>query len=350
MIKLRMLIILLLTAVLFAGCSNSNEPSKGKTTGSKDGKLQIHATLYPIQYALERIGGDTVSVHSVYPPGADAHTYEPSSKEMVSIAKSDAFFYLGADMEPFSKSVAQSLASQNVRLIEIGKHKDLFIKDAHDHNHDDENHEHAADEHDAHKDHDEHDEHEDVPEHADEHHEEDHHHGDLDPHIWLDPVRMGEVAGIIKDELITINPEAKEMYEKNFSSLNDDLKSLDADYNSTLKDKKNKHILVSHAAFGYWEDRYGIEQVAINGLSPSNEPSQKQLANIVKQTKKYDLNYILFEQNITNRVSEIIQDEIGAKSAYIHNLEVLTEEDTNENANYLSLMKRNLKTLDKVMK
>jgi zinc transport system substrate-binding protein len=311
---MRFILVFVFAAIMIVGCSQPDQTDHSKETSEK--QLEIYTSLYPIQYAVERIGGDTVTTHSVYPPGADAHTYEPSSKEIVAIAKSDAFFYLGAGMEAFSETVADSLASQDVHLVEIGEKKDLFIKEEH---------------------------HDDGEEHGQ------HHHGDLDPHIWLDPLRLLEVSDIVKEELISLNPQAKEAYEKNFASLQEDLTELDKQFIAVLENKKNKHILVSHAAYGYWEDRYGIEQIAVNGLSSSNEPSQKELTNIINRTKEYGLDYIFFEQNVSNRVSEIIQAEIGAKSAVIHNLEVLTEEDMDKNEDYITLMERNLDVLDKAM-
>src|SRR5699024_11893769 len=123
----------------------------------------------------------------------------------------------------------------------------------------------------------------------------------------------------------------------------------DQSFQHVINSKKNKHILVSHAAYGYWEDRYGIEQISINGLSSSSEPSQKELTKIIQETEKHNLQYILFEENTSNRVSEIIRDEIGAKTITIHNLEVLTEKDIENNEDYLSLMRSNLDTLDKVL-
>lgn len=309
--------VILLLGVIAFGCSQPKQTSEEGTNATENNKLDVYTSLYPIQYVTERIGGDTVSVNTVYPPGADAHTYEPTSKEMIKIAKSDAFVYLGAGMESFAETAAESLASQDVKLIEIGEDKSLFLKDEHDGDDEEDNEEH-------------------------------HHHGDYDPHIWLDPIRLIEVSNIVKEELISLNPDAKAVYEENFAALKEDLTSLDEAYKDVLDKKKNKRILVSHAAYGYWGDRYGIEQISVNGLSSSNEPSQKQLTNIINQTKEYDLKYILFEQNTSNRVSEIVQDEVGAETAVVHNLEVLTEEDIEDGEDYISLMEYNLDILDKV--
>lgn len=161
---------------------------------------------------------------------------------------------------------------------------------------------------------------------------------------------MIEMASIIKEELIALNPEKEAYYNENFSKLKTDLLALDEAFQGKLDEKKNKQILVSHAAFGYWEERYGIEQISINGLTSESEPSQKELTEIIDQANSYNLDYIIFEQNSSNRVSEVIQNEIGAENLMIHNLSVLTEDDIANDEDYLSLMQYNLDVLDQATK
>ena len=48
--------------------------------------------------------------------------------------------------------------------------------------------------------------------------------------------------------------------------------------------------------------------------------------------------------------SKVIQDEIGAEALTIHNLEVRTEEDIENERDYISLMEDNLEILDQVTK
>lgn len=309
------IIILFIVLFITVGCTPSEQDA------ISDDQLTVYTSIYPIQYAVERIGGNTVAAKTVYPPGVDAHTFEPTSKDIAAIAKSDAFFYLGAGMEGFAESAASALSSQDTTLVELGKHEELFHVEEQEH--EDNHHDHSNDGHD---------------------------HGDHDPHIWLDPIRMMDMSEIIKEDLIELNPEQAEIYNNNYDDLKADLIALDKKYNDVLQEKTNKKILVSHAAFGYWEERYGISQISINGLTSSNEPSQKELAKIVKQAEQHKLNYIIFEQNVSNKVSEIIQDHIGAEALTIHNLSVLTEDDLDKGEDYLSLMKYNLDILDKATK
>lgn len=294
----------LLLFILLTACNSTNE--------TRDDQLLIYTSIYPIQYIAEEITGNEAVVKSIYPPGVDAHTYEPTSKEITEIANGDAFIYLGAGMESFAETAADALQSQDILFIEIGGHEHLFAEDEHDdHGHD---------------------------------------HGDHDPHIWLDPLRMIEIGEIIKDELVSLHPENEDEYIANFEALKQDLTVLDEEFTATLEPKDNKQILVSHAAYGYWEERYGIEQIPISGLSSSDEPSQKDLAEIARLAEKEDLTYVIFEQTGSNRLASIIQEYIHAEGLTIHNLEVLTEDDIAENENYLTLMEKNLEVLDQATK
>ncbi|WP_430791157.1 metal ABC transporter solute-binding protein, Zn/Mn family [Virgibacillus flavescens] len=311
--KICTIILLLLFSLTIAGCTSDKDKEQAGLT--------IYSSIYPIQYATERIAGDGVQVKSVYPPGVDAHTYEPTSKEMTDIAKADAFIYLGAGLEGFAETAAGALQSEDVALIELGTNKELF---------------HTEDEHEA--------------DHSEEETADTHNHGDHNPHIWLDPLRMIDMANQIKEELIELNPDKKERYNTNFTALKEDLLALDKQFKETLETKEQKEILVSHAAYGYWEERYGIKQIAIRGLTSSDEPSQKELTQIIDKANKEDLEYVIFEQNGSDRVSKIIQEQIGAKALHIHNLSVLTEEDIKNGEDYLSLMKHNLEVLDKATK
>ncbi|WP_307786994.1 metal ABC transporter solute-binding protein, Zn/Mn family [Pseudogracilibacillus auburnensis] len=388
--------IVLIFIFILAGCASgsSNEDADnkdGSDNNDTSNDLVLYTSIYPMQYVVEQIAGEDATVKSIYPPGVDAHTYEPTSKEITDLANGGAFFYVGAGMEGFADSAKEALQSQKVVFVEIEENnEDLFLEGEHEHAHDhgEDDHDHHAHEEDEHDEHgheeDEHDEHgHDEEEHDHHAHEEDEHdehghdeeehdhhaheeeddhdhhghddhhhhdHGDVDPHIWLDPLRMIGMGEIVKDALIELNPENEEKYNENFAILKENMTELDEEFKEKLQAKDNKQIIVTHAAYGYWEHQYGIEQIPISGLSSSDEPSQKELAEIAKLAKEQDLQYVIFEQNSSNRIASIIQDHIGAEKLELHNLEVLVDEDIENNDDYLSLMKKNLEVLDQATK
>ncbi|MCP3029062.1 metal ABC transporter solute-binding protein, Zn/Mn family [Halobacillus sp. A5] len=339
-------LILLMVILILGACGDQTSE---EDSGDEGEPLKINTTVYPLQYFTERIAGDAAEVETILPPGSDAHSYEPSTKEMVEMAEADAFIYNGAGLETYAEKISESIDSEDVEIVEASNGIDLSAG-SHDHEAEDdhEEEEHAGEEDDhAHEE----EEHTDAEEHDEDSHEgEDaHDHEGEDPHIWLDPVRSIEIAENIKETLVELQPESEEQFEENFSELEEDLNALDDDFHEQVEEQEKKEIIVSHAAYGYWEEAYGIEQIAVSGLSPSNEPSQKDLEDIIAVAEEHDIDHVLFEQNITPKVSEVVQGEIGADPLRVHNLSVLTEEDIENDEDYFTLMEQNLEVLNEAL-
>ncbi|MDQ0216364.1 zinc transport system substrate-binding protein [Oikeobacillus pervagus] len=322
----------ILTLILIlSGCGSPKSTSENKEVKDKE-TLNVYTTIYPLEDFTKKIGGEFVDVKSIYPPNVDAHTYEPSTKDMVNLANSDLFIYTGVGIEGFSEKASETLKKEDVQILKAGEGLEL-IESSHSHEHEHENEHHEDEAHD--------DEHKDSHEHK----EEEHHHGDVDPHIWLDPSLAIDLANNIKTSLSKLMPEHKEEFESNYTQLKGELEKLDQEFKTTIENSKTKYLLVTHAAYGYWEKRYGIEQIAITGLSPTQEPTQKQLQEIIQKSTEHNIHYVIFEQNVSPKVAKIIQEELGAKSLTLHNLEAVTEENVKQKDDYLSIMRENLETI-----
>ncbi|NMH71525.1 zinc ABC transporter solute-binding protein, partial [Bacillus sp. RO2] len=224
------------------------------------------------------------------------------------------------------------------------EHEDEAHEEEHNHEHEDEaheeehNHDHGEEAHEEEHNHD----------HGDEGHE-GHDHSNGDPHVWLDPTLSVTLAENIKNALVELKPEAKEDFEANFETLKTDLEKLDTEFKEALDSAKTNKILVNHAAYGYWESRYGLEQISVNGLSPTQEPSQKQLTEVINTANEYNIKYVIFDQNITGKIADVVKNEIKAEALVMHNLEAITEEDAENDEDYFSLMRQNLETLKKAL-
>lgn len=291
------------------GCTQKQSENEQPEKAAND-TLTIYTTLFPIEDFTKKIGGSHVNVKSIIPPGINAHTYEPTTKTMIEIAEGDAFIYSSEIMEPYADKISKALKDENVSLVEASNGITML----------------------------------ELNEETD-NHEEEHAHGDVDPHVWIDPILSIKLAENIKDSLIELKPEATEDFIANFNTLKMQLEILNGSFNDLVKGKKSPKILVSHAGYGYWEKRYGIEQISITGLSSTNEPSQQQLQKIIDNAKANNIKYIIYEQNVTPKVAEIIKNEIHADVLRIHNLSVLTEDDVKNNEDYFSLMEKNIETL-----
>jgi zinc transport system substrate-binding protein len=304
-------ILFLIFGSILVGCSEKKEST------NENGTITVYTTVYPLQYFTERIAGNLVSVESIYPPGADEHTFEPSQRDMMNIADAEMFFYIGLGLEGFVKKTQTTLKNEGVDFISVGD-KLILPENSHE------------------------SEEEEIIHDEEGHH---HEHGDIDPHVWLDPIYAKELAIAIKDELVSKLPAEEEMLEDNLQQLVSELETLHTAFQSTIETAHQKEVIVSHAAFGYWEKRYGLKQLSISGISSATEPSQKDLEKIVKVAKEKDLKYILFEQNVSSKLGEIIQDELGAKPLSLHNLATLTEKNVQDKETYFSLMNKNIESL-----
>lgn len=315
----------LVVGLILSGCGKIE--TVNKIGEEKKEELTVYTTIYPLEDFTQKIGGEYVEVQSIYPPNVDAHNYEPSTKEMITLANSDLFIYTGAGIEGFAEKASETLEKEDVNILKAAEGIELIESSHSDEHHDDE------------------DEHIDSEIHEDEGHD----HSDIDPHVWLDPVLSIDLANNIKNSLSKLMPEHATEFETNFNQLKIELEKLDQEYKMTIENSKNKSLLVSHAAYGYWEKRYGIEEIAITGLSPTQEPTQKELQAIIEESTKHNIHYVIFEQNVSPKVAKIIQEELGAESLTLHNLEAVTEENIKQNDDYFSIMRRNLETIKKAL-
>lgn len=325
--KIYLILLVLILTLFTAACGNDET-----ITQKSEDKVEVYTTVYPLQYFAERIGGDAVEVSSIYPAGANEHTFEPTQKDMIALADADLFFYIGLGLEGFVENAKKTLDGENVKMIStINNLSDDQLMTG-DHDHEEittEGHEEEASEEEA--------------------GHEGHDHGKTDSHVWISPVISQSLALSIKDSLIEAAPDQQKTFESNFETLIKELQQLDADFEEMASEATNKTFFVSHAAFGYISNTYGLEQIAISGLNSQDEPSQKELTKIIGLAKEKDIQYILFEQNVSSKLTKVIQQEVGAESLVLHNLGVLSQDDIDKNETYFTLMKKNLETLKTVL-
>ncbi|MEH7442593.1 zinc ABC transporter substrate-binding protein [Bacillus sp. JJ1122] len=313
--------ILIIIGTFLGGCGKESADTKKKN----ENLLQVYTTVYPLQYFAEQIGGEYVNVETIYPPGSDEHTFEPSQKDMMALADADLFLYVGLGLEGFVDKAGNSLENEDVKLVPVAE--ELHLEED---GHKDKA---AAEDHGSHE----------------EGSQDGHGHGDVDPHVWLDPIYANELALVIKNQLAEQMPEHKETFEKNYSELSGRLKALDQQFAEVTESAKRKEIIVAHSAYSYWEKRYGIDQISISGQSTTNEPSQKELQKLIAHAKDEKIKYVLKEQNFESKLAKMVQEELGAKSMTLHNLAVLTDENIKNKDTYFTLMEDNIATLKKAL-
>jgi zinc transport system substrate-binding protein len=289
--------------VLTAGCGSED-------AGSDDG-LQVLAGFYPLEWAAERVGGERISVAALTPPGGEPHDLELTPRDVASVEDADLLVYL-AGFQPALDEAAEAVGGDSVW--DAGSAADLLAGAEHEH----------------------------EDEGAEEH---EHDHGDdvVDPHFWLDPVRLADVGDALAEQLTDLDPEGADTFTANAAALRADLEALDAEMRAGLANCAVDTVVTAHEAFGYLADRYGLEVVGINGLSPSQEPAPAQLAAISRLVAERGVTTVYTEALVDPAVARTVATEAGVRTAVLDPVEGLTDESPGDD--YLAVMRSNLATL-----
>ena len=284
-------------AVAVTGCNSSS-------SSADDIPVRIVAAFYPLQFIAERVGGDKVEVTNLAPPGAEPHDLELSPAQVASIAEADLVLYLNGFQPAVDEAVAQGTkASLDVATLvpQLDHPEPIGPPD---------------------------------PDHENE--------GAKDPHIWLDPTRLATIVTKLGDKLAELDADNASPYRTRATELGTELGQLDREFTDGLKDCQRHDIVVSHAAFGYLADRYGLRQIPITGLTPEDEPTPQHLASAAEEAKRVGATTVFFETLVSPRVAEVVATTIGAETAVLDPIEGL---EPGASGDYLSVMRENLATL-----
>ena len=311
----------LVSAAMLSGCTRAAAPNPAAKADAMESKkmLKVMASFYPMYDFAAKIGGDKAEVITLVPSGTEPHDWEPAAADIRNLEEADLFIYSGAGMEHWVDDVLASLDNKN--LISVEASKGVALRDGHSHSHEEE-------------------------EGAGEPEEE----GQYDPHVWLSPLNAEKEMENIKNAYIKADPDNRDYYEANYELYASRFADLNQKFKDTLSSLPNKDIVVSHEAFGYLCDAYGLNQVGIEGLSPDSEPSPARMAEIIDFVRANHVRVIFFEELVSPKVAETIAKETGSSVQVLNPLEGLSDEELESGADYFSVMEENLKQLEAALK
>lgn len=270
------------------------------------------ASFYTMYDFAKKIGKDKIEVTNMVPAGTEPHDWEPSTKDLIELEKSDVFIYNGAGMEQWVDDVLESLDTEELTSVEASKGiKLLKGTDAHEHDHE--------------------------------------HESENDPHVWLDPQNAKYEMNQIKKALIKADPDNKDYYEANYKKEASRCDELDQQYKKELAQVSKRELVVAHEAFGYLCKAYDLEQMGIEGLSADDEPDPKQMSEVIEFAKKHKVKTIFFEELVSPKVAKTIAKETGASAKMLNPLEGLSNKKIKAGQDYFSVMKQNLSAIKEAL-
>lgn len=316
-IKSLILIIAAFSLLLIAGCTadTAEKEQKPASQENEEEKIVITATLFP-QYDFAReIGGERVHATLLLPPGMEAHSFEPTPQDIVSLSKSDILLYTGEVMEPWAANIVENLKSQGVIVVDLSEDIPMLELEDNVDDHDD-----------------------------DEHGDGDH---SVDPHYWTDPNMAVIMVERINAALYEADPENARYYSENTGLLKGKLIKLDQDIRTVVDNSKTSTILSGgHFAFGYFAHRYGLEHMSpYEGFSPNAEPSSKSIASLMETVASTNAQAIFYEELADPKVARVIAEETGVQILLLHGIHNVSLKDLESGKGYIDFMYANLENL-----
>ncbi|WP_331489685.1 metal ABC transporter solute-binding protein, Zn/Mn family [Tepidibacter hydrothermalis] len=297
-------ILMILGLFLIGGCSNK-EVYSNKDNDLGNNSMKVSVAIVPQKTFVKAVGGDLVDVEVMIPPGYSPANYQPTPKQMSKLSESQIYFSIGVPTEESNILPMIEGLDENIKVV----HLDDKVRKVYPDRIFDEEHEHDSDEHDS----DEHD------------------HKGRDPHIWLSPKRAKIMIDDIKNELVQLDPDNKQIYEKNAINYIAKLDEVDKEIKNIINNVSKQSFIMYHPSFGYFADDYNLNMVAIE--EDGKETTAKRLKEIIDFAKKNNIKFVFYQEEFDSKQAETIANEIGGKSIqvsplspnYIENLKNISD-------------------------
>ena len=267
------------------------------------GKKTIYASFFPVAEFVKMIGGDKYEVKTIIKTSEEPHSFELTSQAMKDLEGADLIAYNGAGMESFIDDLKDNVKDDD-KFLDLSDGLTLLDSSK---------------------------EGSDM--------------ASINPHTWLSIKNAKVMVDNIYRKLASMDPANEKYYKDNLDKVLakfDDLDKKFTDELAKVKDKE-KYFVVSHAAFNYLADDYGLKQVAVTGISPEEEPSAKDLKTIADFVKEKNIKTIFFEGKATPKVAETLAKNTGTKTSTLYTMENLDDDMVAKG--YIGLMEENLKAL-----
>ncbi|MCB1474999.1 MAG: zinc ABC transporter substrate-binding protein ZnuA [Rhodobiaceae bacterium] len=241
--------------------------------------------------------------------GASPHVYSLKPSQARALEDADVVFWVGEGLENFLEKPLAALAGE-ARVVALSETPDLTILKPREggafeaHHHDgEEEHAQAEPHHDG--DHGEED-------HEDGEHGEHHHEHEADMHLWLDPTNASLIVSEMEKTLIAADPVNEQRYKANAARMQARIEMLMEKAQAQVAPVSDRHFIVFHDAYHYFEHRFGLEAVGSITVSPETPPSAKRLGEIRERIAQSKVPCVFSEPQFPSAIVDTVLEGTGA--------------------------------------
>ena len=272
------------TVLLLTGCFKRDEMEN----------INVITTTYPIEYITSRIYGDYANISSIYPKGTIADEYEMTNKQIKDYSKKDLFIYNGLGNE---KEYAIKFLNNNKKLKIIDCSFGINYNDS-------------------------------------------------EKELWLNPSNALMISQNIRNDIenYITNKKLIENIDIAYNNLKVDITQIDTEFTRTADSSLNTQIIVYDESFNFLK-KYGFEVI---NLTKNKEVLSKNVTTAQSLLASKKLSYIFIDSNMEiPETVKTLQDKTKCEVLKLNTLTTISDEDLNNNEDYLSIMYNNIEQIKK---
>ncbi len=269
-------------------------------------KPKVVSTASMMYDMVNNIAGDAVDSRVIVPIGGDPHLYDPTPNDAILVNSADYIIINGLTFEGWileliansgTKAVVDTV-TQGVTPIQSGKYS-----------------------------------------------------GAYDPHAWMDVSNGLIYIKNVRDGLIKLMPENKDIFEKNYQIYSERLQALDLYIENRIKEipVQKRVLITSHDAFAYYGKRYGLRLEAIQGMSTEAEAQTSDIIRIVNVIKESRVPAVFIESTISPKLIQQIAKDNNVVIGGELFADSIGDEESGGNS-YYDMLKKNTDTIVDALK
>src|SRR5262245_44107910 len=269
-------------------------------------KLKVLATFSILGDFVKNVGGERVEMTTLVGPNSDTHVYAPAPADAKKVADAKVVITNGLGFEGWMSRLVRASGTKAPLVVAT---KGITVRKAAAHNH-------SRDQ------------------------------SDTDPHAWQSVANAKIYVANIRDALVAADAAGKAAYEANAAAYLGALDALDRDIKAAVAaiPADRRKVIRTHDAFGYFEQAYGIDFIAPQGVSTEAEPSARDVARIITQIKRQKIPAVFLENVTDPRLIQRIAQETGVRIGGKLYSDALTDAK-GDAPTYVDMMRHNVKQL-----
>ena len=256
--------------------------------------INIITTIYPLEYSIDYLYGQSSTISSVYPDDTNTDEYELTDKQIKDNSEKDLFVYMGLTKD---SDIAVELINQNKSLKLIDATFGMEFK-------------------------------QDVSE------------------LWLNPSNLLMILQNLKnglDEYID-NAYLKMEIDERYKALKLELSELDASLKATIENA-NKKTIYANSKSALFLEKYGLTVIVID---EKHELYEKNLALLKEAIDNKKVTYFFrFEDTTLPKGVKELVDDNKIKELEFRNLKNITDDERKNKDTYVNITERNIESLKK---